>query len=62
MKKAQTFLKTQDLFAHTLNVKYDKHKGTHGTILGGICSQIIRIFFLVYIALLLNKYVNNLED
>ena len=58
----KTFIKSQDLFGHIIHLNFDQDGIEHQTLIGGIASFFIRVFMLIYVLLLFQKLIFNLDD
>ena len=51
------FLKRQDKFGHQIIFNFNKQGHTHKTVFGGIFSIFISIFMVLYVYLLVVKWI-----
>ena len=58
MNKLSKRIKNHDMFGHKIEFNYNKRGSSHQTIIGGICSLIIKIMILAYSFILMKKLIN----
>ena len=60
--KIRKVIKNFDIFGYKVNINFDKKSEVHRTIVGGIISILLGIFYIIYFGLLLNKMITHGED
>ena len=62
LKKFRNFIKTHDMFGHTVVLNFDKKGDTHTTFVGGLFTIIIRIIISVYVFLKFKTLILSEDD
>lgn len=51
MENAKNKIKEFDMFGHTISLNFDRQGDTYNTVIGGICSMIIKVFLTAYVVI-----------
>ena len=62
MKKFKSFVRSKDMFGHTINLNFNKQGYTHQTFVGGFFSFIIKIAMGTYIFMNFKKLLFYEDD
>lgn len=55
--KISSFIRNSDIFGYPIALNFDSKGNKHKTLVGGICSMFLKIFFLAYIILNLKMII-----
>lgn len=53
--KFMNFVKDKDMFGHRYSLNFDKQGDTHNTVVGGLNSIVIQLFFIGFVAMLIKR-------
>ena len=60
--KSNDFLKSHDMFGHTVQINFNRQGDTHTTSTGGFFSLLIKVAMFIYVFLNLKKLVLSEAD
>ena len=49
MKTMKRLVKEQDMFGHPVTLNFNKKGSTANTLLGGLCSILVKLFLIVFV-------------
>lgn len=56
-KQCNTFIESNDMFGHIVNLNFNRNNNSHNTALGGMISILIKVFMIIYIGIISKKVV-----
>jgi hypothetical protein len=61
-KKCKETVKDQDFFGHPISWNFDKQGDSHNTLIGGIFSVFIKLFFLFFVTTKVKQFLYKEES
>ena len=62
MGKYKRSFKNNDMFAHVINLNFNKNGNNHGSVIGAMFSVLIKLILGCYVFLILKKMLLNEGD